>query len=355
MLCRLEGSRCLSKTHQCQGDLFTCSVQNRKFTGPNAWLLQALMRQSGVNKQNEWDVMSKNFSHNAVFDNGQIWLKYPSEGYRRHIAKFVVRCQQKLYWIHSDGRCRHFQKHAVGGVGGRTSRDHTLTIDTAREKVYCIPETAWKDGFELPPKHVSQEISVPESVLDFSTQDQSNLTLLQRARSNEGDDPVSNMKPCGVDVFQCDWDDEALIPGHNILQQEHKELVHIFLNWWGVEDSWQLIEPSFVGRHGFNRYDGLTTSPDGGRKVALFIGWCRYWIGHIHRHRRCPYFRAKTMSACGSRRAAVVGWKPKGQKADDGLQVTTADIYRIRSEDWRDQKLRWKIEAHKWRYDLRPV
>jgi hypothetical protein len=311
------------------------------------------MKQAGVNKGKEWDVMSKNFSFNAVFDNGAIWLKDPSEPYRRYIAKFVVRCQRKLFWIHSDGRCRHFRKHAAGGVGGRTPRDRTLTIDTAREMVYGIPKVAWKDDFELPSKHVSQETSVPESVLDFSTQDQSNLTLLQRARTNEEDDPVSNMEPCGGDVFQCDWDDEALIPGHNILTQEHRELVKIFLDWWGVVDGWQLIEPSFTGRHGFNRYGILTASSDGARKIALFIGWCRYWIGQIHRFKSCSYFLASIRSSCGPTKAAVVGSKPKGSSPDSGLQVATDNIYRMRPKDWRDEKLHSKIVAHKKKYGFR--
>jgi hypothetical protein len=194
---------------------------------------------------------------------------------------------------------------------------------------------------------------VPESVLDFSTQDQSNLTLLQRARTNEEDDPVSNMEPCGGDIFQCDWDDEALIPGHNILTQEHRELVKIFLDWWGVVDGWQLIEPSFTGRHGFNRYGILTASSDGARKIALFIGWCHYWIGQIDRFKSCSYFLASIRSACGPTKAAVVGSKPKGSSPDSGLQVATDNIYRMRPKDWRDEKLHSKIVAHKKKYGFR--
>jgi hypothetical protein len=109
--------------------------------------------------------MSKNFSFNAVFDNGAIWLKDPSEPYRRYIAKFVVRCQRKLFWIHSDGRCHHFHKHAAGSVGGRTPRDRTLTIDTAREMVYGIPKVAWKDDFELLSKQFRRRHLCPRACL----------------------------------------------------------------------------------------------------------------------------------------------------------------------------------------------
>jgi hypothetical protein len=347
VLCHLGNSGRRSKRQQCGGRLFTCGVTSLRFTGPNAWLLQALMKQTGVNKGKEWDVMSKNFSFNAVFDNGAIWLKDPSEPRRGDIAKFLARCRRQIFKVHSDGRCLYFQSHA--GTRGRKPRDQNLTIDKARENVYAIPETAWKDGFELP-RHVSVETPVPESVLNFSIPGQSNLTLLERTRTDEEVDPVSNIKPCGGHVFQCHWNDETLIPGYGILTQEHKDLVNIFLDWWEIKDSWQLINPSFTRRHGYNRYSILTATSDGARKIALFIGWCRYWIGQTHKFKSCSYFLANTRSAWGPTKAAAVGNKPKGSSPDSGLQVATNDVYKMRPKDWRDEKLHSKIAAHKKKY-----
>lgn len=305
------------------------------------------MKQAGVNKGKEWDVMSKNFSFNAVFDNGAIWLKDPSEPRRRDIAKFLARCRRQIFKIHSDGRCLYFQSHA--GTRAREPRDQTLTINKVRENVYAIPETAWKDGFELP-RHVSVETPVPESVLEFSVPDQSDLTLLEKTRTNEEVDPVSNIKPCGGDVFQCHWKDETLIPGYGILTQEHKDLVNIFLDWWEIKDSWQLISPSFTDRHGYNQYGILTASSVGGRKIALFIGWCRYWIGHFHEFKSCSNFLAKTRSTCGPTKAAVIGSRPKRPNPDSDLHLATLNIYRMRPENRQNENLHSKIAAHKKSY-----
>ena len=352
VLCHLGCSGRRSNSQQCGGRLFKCGVTTRSFTGPNARLLKALMKQAGLNKHNEWNIMSKAFSHRVVHVNGHLWLKDLSEPLRRDIAKFVVWCRHQIFRIHSGRHCHYFQARTQGRAGVREPHDWTLMTDTAREKVYAIPETAWKDGFKLPPQHVSQEASVPESVLDYSTPDQSDLTLTKDAQIREDDAPQSIMESCGGDVFQCRWANEALSPAYGILTQEHKDLVNIFLTHWGVSDSWQLAERSFTAINGHSRYDVLTVSSDGARKVALFIGWCRYWIGQIHEYKTCSKFRAKTRSFCSSSKAAAVGCKPKGLKADCELKVTTADVYRIRSTDWRNEELRRRIDAHKEKYRI---
>jgi hypothetical protein len=68
--------------------------------------------------------------------------------------------------------------------------------------------------------------------------------------------------------------------------------------------------------------------------------------------KNCSNVLAKTRSACGPTKAAVVGSRSKGSSFNSGLHLATVDIYRMRPEDWRDEKLHSKIAVHKRNYDI---